>query len=245
MDLRDRVADDLVRALQPQFGAIRQMHEVEGAADDARDFGLALEHRAVRPANVGRPLPQPEDAVGDVVHHRDGSVYGDGQNPVAEAPDHVAVELVGRGRANVPGRSRSWLLPSLGDNRLGPSSCRRTSGGQRGALWQSRNGPEGVLSRRRLEWQYCNCAILISQAHFHVGVTDATGRESALTSARVGPRRYFSSGRWRAKRVPRGGWASPAESLMFSRGWGRAVSAGWLQIWAVITILFGGLPTDS
>ena len=50
-DLRQRVADDLAGALQPQLGAVRQVRQLERAGDDARDVRLALR----TPVN-GRPM---------------------------------------------------------------------------------------------------------------------------------------------------------------------------------------------
>ena len=63
VDLRNRVADDLVRALQPQLGAIGQMRQVKGPGDDPRDLRLPLEDARERPPDVGVSLRQPEDAV--------------------------------------------------------------------------------------------------------------------------------------------------------------------------------------
>ena len=70
---------------------------------------------------------QPEDAVGLVVHHRQGAVAGHGQHAVAHAVDHVAEEAVAH-------RRRGRLL------------CRRPSSGLR-----ARGAPVTGTAPRRSE----------------------------------------------------------------------------------------------
>ena len=41
-DLRQRVADHLARALEPQLGAVGQVRQLEGAGDDPADLRLVL-----------------------------------------------------------------------------------------------------------------------------------------------------------------------------------------------------------
>ena len=103
LHLRDRVADDFVRALQPQLGAIREVRQVERPGDDARHFRPALEHAREGPPDVGPARRESQNAVGDIVHDGDRAVDGDRQDTVAQAPDQVAVEVLGR---DARGRSR-------------------------------------------------------------------------------------------------------------------------------------------
>ena len=67
VDLRKRVADDLVRALQPQLGAIGQVRQVEGPGDDPRDLRLLLEDARERLPDVGVSL---REARGCGTRHR-------------------------------------------------------------------------------------------------------------------------------------------------------------------------------
>ena len=127
LHLRDRVADDLVRALQPQLGAVREVRQIERPGDDARHFRLALEDARERPPDVGPSRRQSQNAVGDVVHDGDRAVDGHGQHAVAEAPDQVAVEVLGRdarGRSRQPTAACEPCPPS-------PRSARPTAGAER------------------------------------------------------------------------------------------------------------------
>ena len=95
-DLRERVADHLAGALQPQLGPVRQVRQLEGAGDDAADLLLALQHLGEGLADVGRPPLQPQNLVGDVVHDRHRAVARHGQDPVPQAPHQIPEESVRR-----------------------------------------------------------------------------------------------------------------------------------------------------
>ena len=169
LDLRDRVADDLVGALQPQLGAVRQVRQLERAGDDAGDFRLALQHAGERAGRCRvRRCVQAEDPVGDVVHDGDAAVDGHGEDAVPQAPDEVAIELVGRDAADV--RVVDARFAGLGRRRPGSVGAVPAVGGARLASRHRISG--GTLAERGiLGRQYCNCVLLVSQAHFHVAVT--------------------------------------------------------------------------
>ena len=72
------------------------MRQLEGAGNDPGDVRLVLQDLRELAADVGRARLEPEDPVGDVVHHRDAAVGGDREHAVAQVPDQVAVEIFGR-----------------------------------------------------------------------------------------------------------------------------------------------------
>ncbi len=139
--------------------------------------GWLLEDAGERPADVGVSRRKPEDAVGDLVHDRDACRR---RSPPAR-----------RCAGSRPGRGRSPPARRCGSAAAGAACGFRAVAGRAAQTGRRRRcfsrrqsgiGTEGLLSCRRLGWQYCNCAILISQAHFHVGVTapPARPRPSAL-----------------------------------------------------------------
>ncbi len=113
--LRQRVADHLAGALQPELGAVGQVRQLERPRHDSRQFRLVLEDAGKRLADVGRPGFEPENAVCDLVHDRDPAVARHCEDAVPEVPDEVAVEDVRGQRVHLGGG-----LPRRGPASGGP-----------------------------------------------------------------------------------------------------------------------------
>ena len=127
-DQRERIADDLAGRLQPQLDAIRQVAQFERAGNDPDDVVMDAQDVGILAADVGSGGRQPEDAIGLVVHDRQGALAGDCQHAVAHAVDHVAEEAVAAGAAApqpTPVERGSATAPVIGD---GPRRSEALSG---------------------------------------------------------------------------------------------------------------------
>ena len=93
-DERERVADHLVRGLQPHLDAVRQVVQVERTGQHADDVGMIAEDVRQRLTDVVGLRRDAEDAVGLVVDEGQRAVAGNGEHAVPHAVHDVPEERV-------------------------------------------------------------------------------------------------------------------------------------------------------
>ena len=119
-DPGQRVANHAAQVLQPDFGAVRQMAQLEGAGEDADDVEAALQDIGERTADVAWRPHEAEHPIRLVVHQRQHPVAPERDDAVAHAANQVSEEpIIGRrpgGSACDSARAaggprRSWPTP--------------------------------------------------------------------------------------------------------------------------------------
>lgn len=94
VDVRERVADDLARSLQPQFGAVGEQCRVRRGIECLHDLGIVQEHIPERPSDVSGVRLDVEDPLRLVVDERDALVRRDRQHAVPHRGDDAPEEGV-------------------------------------------------------------------------------------------------------------------------------------------------------
>ena len=142
-DERQRIAEDLSRRAQPQFGAVRQQVQLERAAEKAHDFGMVAQNVGDRPPEIGPARRDPENAVRLVVDEREKALAGQREDTVPHACHDVPEERV----VHIAGLSRY----RRGDWSPGPWA--RPSGRRRPAYRAAtRLGHQGVVHGAWSSW---------------------------------------------------------------------------------------------
>lgn len=88
-----RVADRLPGRPKPQFRAVWERGVGERQREHLSEVVVPAQHLVEGLTDVPRRRLHRQDAVGSVVHDRDGAVAPYGDDPVAQAVDDVAIEL--------------------------------------------------------------------------------------------------------------------------------------------------------